>query len=106
MEKQIEAPRKDWINLINRIVEQIENSSDSILLLETASIVLLKIDRKEVFRYNKEDGSYTLNKNEMGVLNQKEEENLLKSIKNAIISFAQLENFGYEKEERWVKYLR
>jgi hypothetical protein len=106
MEKQLEFPQNTWINLVNQIVEQIENSNDSIFLLETASFILLKIDRKEVFRYNKEDGSYTLNKNEMGVLNQTEEENLLKSIKNAIISFTQLENFGYEKEERWVRYLR
>ena len=106
MEKQLESPQNIWINLADRIVEQIENSNDSILLLETNSLFLLKIDRKEVFRYNKEDGSYILNKNEMGVLNQREEENLLKSIKNAITSFTQLENFDYEKEERWVRYLR
>ena len=63
MEKQLEFFQNTWINLANQIVEQIENSNDSILLLETASLILLKIDRKEVFRYNKEDGSYILNKN-------------------------------------------
>jgi hypothetical protein len=106
MEKQVEIPQRGWINLINKIVEQIENTNESISLIESEDKVHLKIDKKEVFSYDKKDGSFIFNKNEMGVLNKDEEEILFKSLKNAILSFSNLEGFTYQKEERWFKFLR
>ena len=106
MEKQVEIPQRNWINLINKIVDQIENTNESISLFESKEEIHLKIDRKEVFSYNKEDGSFVFNKNEMGVLNKNEEEILFKSLKNAISSFSNLEGLTYQKEEKWFKFLR